>query len=239
MRPGRGGFTVMEALVALLLGWGILQVGLSVLAGQRRHRRSMVATSDWLDTRRIVRHVLGGEARRTDAGDPWRASSDTLSLRAYRGHALICPEPLPSSDVLVRAYGLRRADPRKDSVALLGLGLPRTVALLSRTVVDEACPGVAGGITERWRLSGEVPRGMVVAKYFERGSYHLWRGALRYRRGSGGRQPLTPEVLATPPSFFDSLPRRVAVELVREGGGTSDAADTLRLLLPLARPPDG
>jgi hypothetical protein len=31
---------------------------------------------------------------------------------------------------------------------------------------------------------------------FEAGSYHLSEGALRYRRGRGGRQPLTEEVLA-------------------------------------------
>ena len=37
---------------------------------------------------------------------------------------------------------------------------------------------------------------------FETGTYHLSRGALRYRRGRGGRQPVTEEVLES--GSFDS-----------------------------------
>jgi len=237
VKAARSGFTVAEALVALLLGWGIVQVGLSVLAGQRRHRRTMVATSEWLAVRRIARHVLGEEARRTDGEPMWTASTDTVSLRAYRGYALICPGPLPASEVLVRAHGIRRADPAKDSVALLGGGPSLTLALLSRTAAGDSCPGVPAGPTERWRLSGEVPRGMALAKYFERGSYHLSTGALRYRRGAGGRQPLTPELLSTPPSSFQPRPEVMAVRLVQAVGWAGPAADTLRLVLPLRHSP--
>lgn len=229
----------MEALVALLLGWGIVQLGLSVLAGQRRHRVAMVATSEWLAARRVARHLLGGEVRRTDGGGAWRASADTLSLRAYRGYALICPEALPTSTVLVRPGGVRKADPAKDSVTLLGTEGPRTLALRSRTAVEETCPGVPDGPMERWQLSGEVPRGTAAAKFFERGSYHLWGGAIRYRRGAGGRQPITPEQLATPPSSFDLQGQVIRVRLQRAAGVSWTTEDSLRLLLPLRRPPHG
>jgi hypothetical protein len=237
MSGRRSGFTVVEALLALLLGWGIVQLGLSVLAGQRRHRMSMVETSEWLATRRIARHVLGGEVRWTDGEGAWQASAETLSLRAYRGYALICPEALPASTVLVRPGGIRRADPAKDSVVVIGAGGGLTLALRSRAVVHESCPGVPMGPTERWQLSGEVPRGAAVAKFFERGSYHLWRGALRYRRGPGGRQPITPDRLATPSSSFGSPPRAIEVRLQRAVDVRPAAADSLRLLLPLRRQP--
>lgn len=45
---------------------------------------------------------------------------------------------------------------------------------------------------ETWVLS-PPPARTVLTRVFERGSYHLVGGALRYRRGEGGRQPLTPE----------------------------------------------
>jgi hypothetical protein len=59
-----------------------------------------------------------------------------------------------------------------------------------------ACPGGA----RRWREDGRrdgllvpEPTDPVLGRIFEGGSYHFSGGALRYRRGAGGRQPLTPE----------------------------------------------
>lgn len=229
---GRGGFTVVEAVVALLLGWGIVYMGLSTLAMQRRHQLSMTSSAEWLATRRVARHVLGREARADEGSGGWTLSADSLALRAYRGHALICPGGLPSADVLVRIRGVRMADPGKDSVLLMGHGgRTRVVALLSRLVVDVPCPGALGPATERWRLSADVPPGAVVGRYFERGAYHLSGRALRYRRGAGGRQPLTPEALASPSGAFTWRPEGIEVWLEKRARASS-AADTLLLLLP-------
>jgi len=49
---------------------------------------------------------------------------------------------------------------------------------------------------ETWRLDVPIQPGMLVARLYERGSYHLSGSALRYRRGASGRQPLTPELWA-------------------------------------------
>ena len=54
------------------------------------------------------------------------------------------------------------------------------------------CLGAAGGTEETWVLSPDPPPS-VFARLYEKGSYHWWAGALRYQRGDGGRQPLTPE----------------------------------------------
>ncbi len=61
---------------------------------------------------------------------------------------------------------------------------------------------------------------IVLARLFERGSYHVSGAALRYRRGRGGRQPLTPEVFDTPPSGFVKEGGSLALEWMRlrDGG---------------------
>jgi hypothetical protein len=218
--------------VALLLGWGIVYMGLSTLAKQRGHQRAMTSSAEWLATRRVARHLLGWEARASDGRRRWTVSADSAALRAYRGHALICPGGLPSADVLVSVRGVRRADPGKDSVLLMGHGGgPRAVALVSRTVVEVPCPGALVPATERWKLSADVPPGTVVGRYFERGAYHLSGRALRYRRGAGGRQPLTPEALASPSSAFTPRPGGIGA-LLEERALAPSAADTLLLLLP-------
>jgi hypothetical protein len=51
-----------------------------------------------------------------------------------------------------------------------------------------------GDTVETWRLDAPADPHAVVARLFEKGSYHLALAALRYRRGASGRQPLTPEV---------------------------------------------
>ena len=68
-----------------------------------------------------------------------------------------------------------------------GRWIPR--ALATRSGATGGCAGT-GGSLERWTLSDTVA-GATLVRLFERGSYHLSDDALRYRIGSGGRQPLT------------------------------------------------
>jgi hypothetical protein len=130
-------------------------------------------------------------------GRDWvMVGGDSLLLRAYRGHALLHSVAPEHGTVLACYRGSRSASPEKDSVLLLGLdGQWRAGDLLSRTPASSSCEDlVEGGRSERWTLA-PMPVGVVLARVFETGSYHLVDGALRYRRGEGGRQPLTPETI--------------------------------------------
>ena len=97
----------------------------------------------------------------------------------------------------------------------------RAVDLVS-VAAEPSCAGEApfdagvGSVGERWRL-GAAPADPVLLRLFETGSYHLSGGALRYRRGSGGRQPLTAAVL--------------------EGGGIVDTLGAVRAYVTLGPGP--
>jgi len=212
---GVRGFTVAETLVALLLGWGLSYLALSTLARQRTLQVRMTQRAEALAAVRTARNVLHAETRVGDPGrDGWGVAPDSLGIRAFRGTALVCPLTEPSYEILVQVEGTRLPDASKDSVLVVGQGgVTTALKLESRSRAVGGCPEGPGSTLERWGLSGEVPVGTVVARYYERGSYHLANGALRYRRGGGGRQPLTPPVLDDRESAFEHRAGGVAVWL--------------------------
>jgi hypothetical protein len=175
----------------------------------------MTQRAEALAAVRTARNVLHAETRVGDpARDGWGLAPDSLGLRAFRGTALVCSLTEPSSEILVQVEGTRLPDASKDSVLVVGQGgLTTALKLESRSRALGGCPEGPGGNLERWGLSGEVPPGTVVARYYERGSYHLANGALRYRRGAGGRQPLTPPVFDDRESVFEDRAGGVAVWL--------------------------
>lgn len=200
MRSDRSGFSVLETLVALLLSALLVQSAWSLLRLQSRVARRSEEAADRLETVRIARHVLEGELRAGVRGRDWSDPvDDTLGLRAFRGLAVSCGARDSSGRVPVRVIGIRTPDPTKDSLLLL---LPdggwRVVSLDGAgadTSVKGVCPPAGPGWTgERWTIDG-FGAAFVLARFFERGSYHLADGALRYRRGRGGRQPLVPDLL--------------------------------------------
>jgi len=222
----RRGVTVVETLVALLLGWLVAYLALTTLAKQRTVMSRLMHRSEALAAVRTARVVLGSEGRRgAPVRDGWRRDGSTLEVRAYRGIALPCLSLPGSAELIVRVEGDRRPDPAKDSVLVVDFtGGGPVRALLERAPVDPADCGDGGtGPAERWVLSEGVSAEGALLRYFERGSYHLDAGALRYRRGLGGRQPLTPEVLATPSTGFGPLGRLTDVRVVtqREGGDSA------------------
>lgn len=210
------GFTLLELLVALLLSCALLALTLSTMARQRDLLRRMGERSERLAAMRVVRHVLGREARATSAEGAWSVGGDSLALRSFRGLALVCGGSAGQPELQVSAAGVRAPDPGKDSVLLLRTnGEVVALALLERYSPQGACPALIGGV-QGWVLSGPAPRDAVAARWFERGSYHLSAKALRYRRGLGGRQPLTPEVLSTPPSGFAASGEGGGVDVLLE-----------------------
>lgn len=193
---GPGGFSLVEALVVFILTALVAQGGWSVLATVRRSCEKAAVSAERLETVRTVSWILQQEL---GGGRPyhdwWPGDGDTLGLRAYRGIALI--RTLTGDGALEVCFrGMRAPNPEKDSVAILASSGHWTVhGLVSRLRGEQGCTGGTEGWEERWELE-PVPTEGLVARLFERGSYHLANGAFRYRRGAGGRQPLTPPRIA-------------------------------------------
>lgn len=187
----RDGFGSVEVLLGLLLLAFLVRAAWGALVQLRGvgERSSEVAGA--LESVRVVWIVLGEELRRGDPGrDAWTAAGDSVSLRALRGGGAACPGP-GGSELRILYRGSRRPDPRKDSVLVLGLdGVWTAHDLVRRSAGDVACRGALPRAGEVWELD-PLPEGGLFALLFERGSYHLADSALRYRRGRGGRQPLT------------------------------------------------
>ena len=138
-------------------------------------------------------------------------------LRAFRGTGIVCPPDGISNELVVSFRGDRQPDPEKDSVLLIGVDGSRTVAGLSGVgTAQEAC-GVGPRPPALWRLDRPVPVDIVLARLFERGSYHLSGSALRYRRGGSGRQPLTPEVWSMPATRWTESAERVGFDYAPSG----------------------
>ena len=208
------GFTVVEVLVALLLGLLLVHAGLDALARLDAARRRIAARTDALVALRVSRHVLRRETRHGVAGIDWRAGGDSLSLRAFRGAAVVCGLDQGPADIVVSYRGDRAPDPTKDSVLLVTDEGERTTRALAGTApASTTCTALDTLGAAVWRLDAAPPEGIVAAKLFERGSYYVSGAALRYRRGPGGRQPLTPETLA-PSSGWAELGSWLALELV-------------------------
>lgn len=216
----RAGFTLVETLVALLVGMLVVGLSLELLVRARSAQRSLSERAEALATLRIVRHVLRTELRVAAPGRDFSPpSDDSLAMRVFRGVGAVCPDRPSADEVLVSYAGLRAPDAEKDSVLFLTTeGAWWPVRLEASGPTSLACGAAAEVPVQRWRLSEEPPAGVVLARIFERGSYHLSGGAVRYRRGAGGRQPLTPEVVDERLSRFVHGASLLALELVPAAG---------------------
>lgn len=192
---GRAGVSAPEALVALLLGLFVVHLAFVTLERLRDAEDRLASRTDGLVAMRVARHVLRRELRNGRPGVDWLVDADSISLRAFRGTALLCPRDTTTVALTVAYAGDRRADPSKDSVVLIdamGTGVVR--GLTGVSMVADACGATPAADLQTWLLDAPVTPDAVVGRLFERGSYHVSASALRYRRGASGRQPLTPEV---------------------------------------------
>ena len=188
------GTSILEALLGLILFSVVVPGAWAILVRSREAGIIVAQRAEGIETVRTIAWLLPTEVSGGRAGiDWWVEAGDSIGLRAFRGLALIEPEPVGVRVVRVCFRGLRSPDPQKDSVLLLlADGGWRAHALEGRTPLGSRCQGLAEGHAERWTLSPD-PSGALLGRLFERGSYHVADGALRYRRGAGGRQPITPE----------------------------------------------
>jgi prepilin-type N-terminal cleavage/methylation domain-containing protein len=222
--PDRGAFTLVELTVALavfgLLGTLAVRTYAELATATRRHAR----VSDELWAMRATRSVLRNEVVMGAPGVDWTSHApDSLRVRAFRGLAFVCGVG-PDTSLVVRRRSPRRPDPAKDSLLVLDASGTWSVRDLAG-VTSSACPDppgsafTPGAVTERWRMD-EPAEDAVLVRLFERGSYHLASRALRYRRGGGGRQPLTAEVFET--ARFVQSPAALRARMTLRDGPTLD-----------------
>jgi hypothetical protein len=201
---GSQAFTTIELVASLTLG---SLVALAAMGAFFVHHRSLsvtVAQGEVEAAIDLVGRVLSSELRAGIEGRDWQIlPGDSVRLRAFRATAKVCDS---SGAVLwVEASGDRSVDPAKDSLLVLADdGVWYTRAPLTVTTSVRRCAGLSASASERWTLDAPVP-GAVVARVFERGTYVLPGGALRYRRGGSGRQPLTPAVFDSTVSVATAL----------------------------------
>ena len=230
----RAGVTVAETLVALLLGLLVVQGAFKAAARVRTVHQRIMGQAEVLSSMRLAGALLRTEARHGAPGRDWSMDRGALSLRAFRGTGLVCPHGSMATSWVVSYTGYRRPDPTKDSVLVLdGTGTAASASLVAVRPAPETCGGapLRGGLT--LEVDSPLPSGGVVARVYERGTYSLSAAALRYRRGAGGRQPLTPEVWARESGWSRDgtwlhlvllpEPRRLPRLPVSTGGGGPDA----------------
>lgn len=216
----REGVGIIEVLVVLVLVLGLSALMVSFTARQRRVQEDLAVLLETSASVRVTRHVLRREASVVLASrDMPAAGGDSLILRVFRGIAVPCATTSGVS-IVVAAEGMRLPDPAKDSVLALSQAGRWTTLALEDAVDAESPSCVAPGTVQRWTLSGSMEGPPALLRYFERGSYHLSGGAFRYRRGNGGRQPLTGVVFSPSNSGFQRDALGVAVEL-DEGAGAA------------------
>jgi hypothetical protein len=194
-RSDRAGRTLVELLVGMLALTIVTAAALVTFGAQSRLARTAGDLAEAASARRTAAAVLERELRNATAGeDPLAVAADSAALRIQRGVAIVCGHG--SASVHVRYRGLRAPDPAKDSLLRLERAGTRehAVALAAvSTVSTPQCSAAPGeDVFALTPDSGYVAGDVLLV--FERGTYALTSRALRYRRGAGGRQPLTAEV---------------------------------------------
>ncbi len=188
------GVTLLETLFAILLLSFLVPGAWNVLSVQRNAGVLIAHRAESLETVRTVAWLLSEEVSSGRPGVDWVVEGgDTLDLRAFRGQGLVDEEATEGASIRLCYWGTRSPNPEKDSVLLLGKnGRWSAHDLRDRTEISTGCLGETGGTEERWNLVPDPPPS-AFARLYEKGRYHLSARALRYQRGEGGRQPLTPE----------------------------------------------
>ena len=230
---GPCGVTVVEVLVSLLMGLAVITLGASAFARQSTLASRLRSEVELLSARRLAAIVIGKELRAGVRGRDWTVqASNSLSLRAFRGWGLVCGIGAEPGKIVVDYLGERATNPAKDSVLILTAEGWRQADLTRRSAEGSSCAPNLGGDPEVWTIDPPVP-GALVARIFERGSYHISDGALRYRRGLGGRQPLTLDVFDDR-STLEVSATGVVLRLIADGSqeGDDTISAALRFWIP-------
>jgi hypothetical protein len=181
----------VTSLAELLLVTVLFAIVLAALARAARDQNRLAALQhDRLRYEEAIRTaaiILGTELRLLTAADIPAMASDSVRIRAFRGGGAVCFGD--ADGVRLRYRGTRLPDPERDSVLVVWETGEDVFAVQSVAAADEC------GDALHLRLDRPAGRPGGYALVFETGAYTLSDGAVRYRRGQGGRQPLTEALL--------------------------------------------
>jgi hypothetical protein len=206
-KPGR---MLLELVVVLpILGaLGVMMSSLFITHARiaRLTRERARAT----ETVRLTAGVLRSDLRWLQPEHDLQAwSGDSVRLRSFRGLAVPCARTEPER-VLVHYSGLRQPDPDKDSVLVIAPAGESVFALHALRDSTGSCAS--------WQLSAPAAT-LGILLVFESGAYSLTDGALRYRVGASGRQPITDEIIDSNRSRFSNSAFSLSITL--KGARTS------------------
>lgn len=215
----RPGFSTIELVTTLTL-LALISVACALLVHSQarllRHQTEQVTAAE---TMRAARAVLHGELRDIAASDVRAVAADSVAVRVFRGWGVVCLTT--SARIGLRYRGLRAPDDTKDS--LLVVGEERVLAFRQSTAAL-SCPLQPDEQLVVLDVGAAVQDG-AIALIFESGAYHLSTNALRYRGATGGRQPITDQLIDTQRSYFrsDVNARGMQVQLRSVGDVLPDA----------------
>ena len=206
----RAGHSLVELLATLATLAALLAVAGGLFRLASRTASLTADRAEALDATRTAAALLVRELRMLGAGDV-AVFAESVSVRAFRGSAIPCDT---AGAVRVRYTGARPPDPTKDSVIALADGIEVVAALTSAT---PAAPGAGCAPLAReqvFAVAVAPPLPPAAAWIvFERGTYSIGGGALRYRRGFGGRQPVTVPAFDDGGSAFTLAPAPAALDV--------------------------
>jgi hypothetical protein len=215
------GFTLAELIVGLFLATLVAGLLTSTMFRAARTVELLLRQAEGAEILRVVTSLLEDELSQGRPGVDWALDGPrALRLRAFRGWARVC-HPATNGSWVVRWMGDRAPDSARDSVLMLDPqgrwwpGVLEATGPAPSSLGYGECAPLSGESAATWRVSAEGPPSELIplfVRYFESGRYSLEDGAFRYRRGSGARQPLTPEAVG-PESGFQRIDNRVEVTL--------------------------
>ncbi|TVP58660.1 MAG: prepilin-type N-terminal cleavage/methylation domain-containing protein [Gemmatimonadales bacterium] len=210
-RVNRHGYSLVELLVALFVA-GVFLAGLtSLLHGLSELSREVIRRVDEAQAVRTVWVTLDEELAAGRHGVDWSLEGErAIVLRAFRGLARVTGQGEGGDRWTVAWVGHREPVGGRDSLRVLTAEGRWYTAELRWTgsgpdpmAVDGGDGGMLGARGATWEWSHPPGAEPILARVFEAGRYSLEDGAFRYRRGAGGRQPLTPELFDANSGFRD------------------------------------
>lgn len=226
----RSGHSLPELLAALVAGTLLTTLVAATVMMQLRVAGAVARSVEVADAVAVTAGVLEAELRDAPAGGR-SVGPDSVALRAYRAVAVVCDTT--GEHAVLRWSGSRGPDASKDSLLVPGATGARVLPLRAPAALAGAADCAPRPAERLYRIAsdGVLASGDVVLG-FERGSYHLSDGALRWRVGAAGRQPLTGEVFDDAAFGFAGADR-ILLQLHTSGARGRDPARAWRTVLRL------